>query len=304
MAIAFIGNQFSEPCEITARGNGEVLIVVSDDQFNKKNLIAVTSSDSGNTWANHQFTSYSGFQEIMQYHSTMVDDSGTVHIVWTYEMNTVDFKILYAQSTDFGQTWSTPVQVSDSSLTLIQTWNYNSEQWPSIVKSANNKLYVTWCDQRADLVAKNYDVFISSSSDNGQTWSTNVKVNDDTTSLYQAQVSVAVRSVFTTDELVVTWIDNRADDIANSLFETHTQLLGARVYPNPVSNELTLSGFKFSVGDEIKIIDVMGKEIYSEKIARQILNMKIETLNFSEGVYFLEIKSGDKKGTARFVKVD
>lgn len=76
------------------------------------------------------------------------------------------------------------------------------------------------------------------------------------------------------------------------------------IYPNPVTNAFQVSGFRFQLGDEIKICDVVGKEMYSEIITHESSNFKLQTLNFSEGVYFMEIKSGDKKGVARFVKVD
>jgi len=304
MVVAFSGAQFSEPCEIVARENGEALIVVSHDQFSKKNLIAVTTTDSGNTWTNYQFTSYSDFQEIMQYHTTMVDDSGTVHIVWTYEKNTQDFKILYAQSTDFGQTWSAPVQVSDNGLTLMQSWNYNSEQWPSIVKSDNNKLYVTWCDQRDGLSTNNHDVYISISSDNGLTWDTDLKINGDTSTLYQAQVSLAVRSVLTTDEVLVTWIDNRSEDIITSSIETGINALNATIYPNPFTNELTITNINFNAGDEITITDMVGKTIHYEVITQNTSILSVQTAQLNEGVYFLTINSGSKLRVNRILKIN
>jgi hypothetical protein len=75
------------------------------------------------------------------------------------------------------------------------------------------------------------------------------------------------------------------------------------VYPNPVSNVLTVAGLKLTDGDEIKICNVVGKEIYFNKINQEVRSLKIQTLNFLNGVYFIEIKSGDKKALARFVKI-
>jgi len=302
MVVAYTGSQYSEPCEIVARGNGEALFVVSADQSNKKNLIAVTTADSGRTWTNNQFTSYSDFQELMQYHSVMVDDSGKVHIVWTYVKNGTGFKILYAKSNDFGRTWTAPVQVSDPGITLIQSWNYNNEQWPSIVKSKNNKLYVTWSDQRNGLVEKNADVFIATSSNSGQTWSRNVKVNDDTTILYQAQVSLAVKSTGLIDDLLVTWIDNRSENLVNAIALPKYQPLSLKYFPNPVSSELILSNLNFKEGNEISVTDMVGNIIHIYPITWEGTMIKIPTLALQNGIYFLKIKSGDKLGIARFVK--
>ncbi len=90
----------------------------------------------------------------------------------------------------------------------------------------------------------------------------------------------------------------------NNVLVTEIFSSSINIYPNPVLNELTVSGLKFNIGDEIKIIDVVGKEIYSHKIEQETSNLKINTLAFLEGIYFIKIKSGDKKGVARFVKIN
>jgi hypothetical protein len=75
------------------------------------------------------------------------------------------------------------------------------------------------------------------------------------------------------------------------------------VYPNPFSNEFKVEGLKLKVGDAIKIVDVYGKEIYLQTFTSQTLNFKIQTLNFSQGVYFLEISSENKKATKKLIKL-
>ncbi len=294
MTVAFNG-LIPNPCQIVTRNTGEVLIVVSEDQFNKKNLIAVVSSDSGNTWSNHQFTSYTGFQEIAQYHSTIVDDSGFVHTVWTYELNGSGLKFLYARSNDFGASWSAPVQVSDSGVTLMQNWAFNSEQWPSIVRSANNRLYITWSDERQDISAHDRNVFIASSNNSGATWSTNIMVNDDSTVFYQAEASLSVRSVFTNDEVLVTWIDNRSANIINAVNEFSLTSSDVIAYPNPFTNELKINNTNDK--GEVILFDISGKEILKQKTlsAETIINSStivagFYLLNYSDGKRILNLK--------------
>ncbi len=77
---------------------------------------------------------------------------------------------------------------------------------------------------------------------------------------------------------------------------------GVMVYPNPVSDELTVSGFQFTVNDEIKIVDVVGKNIYSEKIKILTSYLKLQTSHLEDGVYFLEIISSNKKSVSKIIK--
>ncbi|MFI5219394.1 MAG: T9SS type A sorting domain-containing protein [Bacteroidia bacterium] len=66
------------------------------------------------------------------------------------------------------------------------------------------------------------------------------------------------------------------------------------IYPNPASNKLTVSGLQLTVGDEIKICDIIGKEIYKTAIAQRTVNYKLQTGTFPQGIYFVQIKSNNK----------
>ncbi len=96
--------------------------------------------------------------------------------------------------------------------------------------------------------------------------------------------------------------------VFNGIQETNNGF-DVSIYPNPVKNELTISGFQFQTGDELKIIDVVGKEIYSEKITNETINLghiersrSVQTSNLHVGLYFLEITSSNKKSVSKFIK--
>jgi|TARA_R100000306_G_scaffold12158_1_gene14256 hypothetical protein len=72
------------------------------------------------------------------------------------------------------------------------------------------------------------------------------------------------------------------------------------IYPNPVENELTISGVTL---DEytIDIVDVQGRVVVSN--VSEISQNKISTSNLTSGVYFLNIRSGNQSSkTIRFIK--
>jgi len=76
-------------------------------------------------------------------------------------------------------------------------------------------------------------------------------------------------------------------------------------YPNPVVNEVSMSGSIVEDVREIKIIDTQGKSIYASNIQNsdQLNNMSCEDLNINNpGVYFMEVTGGGVKETVRIVK--
>ncbi len=78
---------------------------------------------------------------------------------------------------------------------------------------------------------------------------------------------------------------------------------GIRIYPNPVNELCVVSCELCEVENAVlKVYDVMGKEIYSSKFFNG--DFKLETPNFSSGIYFVRIDGGDgRMETGRFVVV-
>ncbi len=76
------------------------------------------------------------------------------------------------------------------------------------------------------------------------------------------------------------------------------------VFPNPAKEEMTITGYTLqnSQPAQLKIFDVIGKEVLSQSIA----NLKSHILNLnsiSSGVYYLQLNNGKHTSTARFVKL-
>ncbi|MCC6384834.1 MAG: T9SS type A sorting domain-containing protein [Bacteroidia bacterium] len=61
------------------------------------------------------------------------------------------------------------------------------------------------------------------------------------------------------------------------------------VYPNPASKEFTVLCSKFNVGDELKIFDVVGKEVSTTKITGE--KTLIDVGKFTNGIYFVQLTS-------------
>ena len=64
------------------------------------------------------------------------------------------------------------------------------------------------------------------------------------------------------------------------------------IYPNPADKGFNVQCSKCHVGGQLKIFDAMGKEIYKTTITT--LNIELETLNYPNGIYFIQLSTHDK----------
>lgn len=81
-------------------------------------------------------------------------------------------------------------------------------------------------------------------------------------------------------------------------------LAGTRLYPNPTAGDIFLEMLNPEAGDvKISIINMVGREIFSEKVAGQsLVKKKISVRDMEDGVYFLKIRTERKATIQKFVK--
>jgi len=142
------------------------------------------TSDKGKTWTSIQvapMTPTTGGVGRIAWSSEGGPD-GTVHIV-SQANNTVspantsglaaESDVVYKQSTDGGKTWSAPKVINDDDPAA-----FYGQYIPNISVAPNGRLDVAWWDTRSDPGTRSNDVYYSSSTDNGKTWSKNLRVTD------------------------------------------------------------------------------------------------------------------------------
>ena len=138
------------------------------------------SSDQGATFEVLQVTPYSpenvnSFGGIEMVWSP--EGGGTLHMVYEGSRTPgVDSEadVFYRRSTDRGDTWSEPVAINDDDPEQL----YFSGV-PEISLAPDGRLDVAWFDTRSDPGLTANDVYYASSSDNGATWSDNVRVSQE-----------------------------------------------------------------------------------------------------------------------------
>jgi Neuraminidase (sialidase) len=145
------------------------------------------STDQGKTWTVTQIASWSyahkagapGPNASLQLAwSPKGGPEGTLHVVaeGNDEISIANLShIWYWRSTDGGRTWSTPKVIDDSDKSQMV-----GQYMPDVSVAPNGRVDVTWWDTRDTPVpgTQTNDVYYTSSFDNGETWSRNVRVTD------------------------------------------------------------------------------------------------------------------------------
>jgi hypothetical protein len=96
---------------------------------------------------------------------------GTIHLLYTDRIDGSKGHIHAVRSTDFGSTWTAPVQVDDNASRV-------AIGWARLALDSADNLFCSWTDQRGSYLRVYSDV----STDGGATWGTDVRVDDDTVS--------------------------------------------------------------------------------------------------------------------------
>jgi hypothetical protein len=121
-----------------------------------------------------------------------VGPNGEIYVSWAGPLG-----LMFDKSTDGGNTWGTDVFVSD----IPGGWDfdvsgiYRCNGLPITMCDISNSpyrgyIYIVWSDQRNG--ATNTDIFMSRSTDGGNSWTSAIKVNDDATTRHQFFVWSAI----------------------------------------------------------------------------------------------------------------
>jgi hypothetical protein len=78
------------------------------------------------------------------------------------------------------------------------------------------------------------------------------------------------------------------------------QDLEINLYPNPVSEHLTLTTNYASGNSELVIIDVLNREVYTASFSGK--EVEIDLSNFLKGTYILQLKQNNKISRLFFMK--
>ncbi|MGI0149660.1 MAG: sialidase family protein, partial [Thermoplasmata archaeon] len=213
----------SDKESVTVDPNGRLYLAW--DEAGLGNEMQVTwSDDGGATWAPFENPASSPTLGVV----VATSPNGTVYLTW-WNLNADD--IMFDWSSDGGVTWHPDVRVNS-----VAGFARAAGSWQIPIPAMNvdpgtGDIYIAWPDSRNG----NQDIYLASSSDGGQTWSTNVRFNDDSGSTTQYMVDLAIDSAGTVH---AAWEDKRSG--AWNIFYSNSTDSGQTWIPNlRVSSEDT-----------------------------------------------------------------
>jgi hypothetical protein len=171
---------------------GSVYVVFTHEGSTTLSSGLATSHDGGLHWRRQNFVSDSNY---CIGSAPLVGMNGELYIAY-YDFNDATIKL--ATSTDGGATWGVDVKVCDAAYLMIvphTVFKTNSYPFLAIDRSAGpygGTMYV--CLATDPGTGSGADVFVTSSTDGGATWSALQRVNDDTTANSQFFPSIEVDS--------------------------------------------------------------------------------------------------------------
>ena len=164
----------------------------------------------------------------------MVMSGNNIYITWENN-GPGNFDVFVAKSTDSGNTFYAPVNVSK---------NPKPSGAPQIVASGND-VYVVWMDNTPG----NYDIFVAKSTDNASTFGTPVNVSNNTGDSGYQQIALSENNLY------VAWTDTISKSNYDILFAKSTD--GGATFTTPVniSKNVGASGWpQVSVSGNIYVI--------------------------------------------------
>lgn len=169
---------------ICASGSN-VHVVWLDTRDGNWEIYYKNSPNSGNSWSfDKRLTNNPSYS-----YSPCVFASGSyVHVIWVDERDG-NKEIYYKRSTDGGNTWGSDFRLTN---------NPNNSTNPSLWVSGSN-VHVVWQEDRDG----NWEIYYKRSNDNGNTWTSDIRLTNNPQSSLYPSVSVFSSTIH------VVWVDNR-----------------------------------------------------------------------------------------------
>ncbi len=98
------------------------------------------------------------------------------------------------------------------------------------------------------------------------------------------------------------YVDNIRAGVINVGIDKENSSASVNVFPNPTTDILNIQ-FSSTSNLTISVTDVLGKQVFAERISSQ-KNIQLNTSDWSNGVYFLTVKSGEKVSTQKICKIN
>lgn len=193
------GETWSAPASIFSSLTSSRQVDVVFDNSNRAHAVWTEGNNQlwyarDNAWAsNGARQPFASAQILIESPKLAVGPNGVLHLVW-FQANINNENVLYSNSADGGENWSSPVNISNS---------MGASQSPALTIDSSNRVHVVWEEQ---VGGTEYKINYSRRGTNG-VWSAPVGISDVVTTLTSArEPKVMIRG----NSVIVTFEDRSA----------------------------------------------------------------------------------------------
>lgn len=206
------GNSFNPHIAVQDGPVKDSLYVVWADYRNNNDndIYYSNSTDSGDTWSapnervddtdiNYNQNDDSSGQ---RYPAIAVNTTGNIAYVAWYDDRDGTNDIWFSRSNIGSGVWYTPNVNVDH-----RGYDNNYQVMPSIATDNTGRIHAVWADDREG----DWDIFYSNSTDNGITWSPNIKVNKGDSEAYRGNATIAIDK--SNNNIYIAWESDISGDM-------------------------------------------------------------------------------------------
>lgn len=218
-------------------GGGKLIAVLNDTVYaiwqgeptsSTSNIYFAKSIDGGASFSAEINISQGASPTLHAFPSLAVSQNGTIHIAWAATNNEPAFNVWYIKSTNGGNTFDTPIQMTTN----------DGAVYPAIA-AHNNNVYIIYASS-ADFVTVDY--YFTRSTNNGNTFSTPVQINDATCTgnvEFDGLTSIALDP---SGNIYLAWVDGRRANGKGDIFLSKSTDGGINFGTNVMVNDINQPG--------------------------------------------------------------
>jgi hypothetical protein len=202
---------------------GRVYIAYSDFTLTQPAIFFSYSTNSGTSYVTSVQIGSPATSHYEQGANLQVGPNGELYCVWaTPNLSTnIEDHIAFTKSTNGGASWTTPsniITINGIRGTILPT-NIRSHSFPSMAvdrssSSYSGYIYLCWSQKNLSPAGSDADICFAYSANNGSSWSTPIRVNDDTINNGKIQFLPRIAVDQSNGKIAIIYYDNR--DFINS----------------------------------------------------------------------------------------
>jgi len=221
-----LGPGFFYP-DIVIDDNRTIYVVWEDKIGGIFSIFFSKSYDGGNTWTPSIKVSDNPLVDGQRMPSIVLDSDNNIYVVWVDYID-ADTNISFVKSTNQGDSFTLWKQVNDD-LGIAKQYQ------PSIAINDNGNIFVTWIDERGG----GYNIYFANSTDGGNNFSMNQKINTgpNISPVYTPSNAVVAKG----NHAYIVWQDDRKGDWDIYFSRSNWNPSMAAPISPPIGSRLTLN---------------------------------------------------------------